>query len=308
MNFIILSKGSHKMKKIVFKGSGVALVTPFTNENKVNFNVLEELIEMHIEKGTDALIVCGTTGEASTLCDDEQEEIISFAVKCVNSRIPVIAGAGSNNTKNVITKVKRAQNAGADAILSVTPFYNKANETGIVEHYTKIAESVSLPVIIYNVPARTGMNISIKALLELSKIDNIVAVKEASGNMSYACEIAAKVPDLGLYSGNDDITVPMMSIGGLGVISVGANILPEEFHKMCNQMQEGSYSNAARIQKRIQPVLKMLFCEVNPIPVKNAMNRLGFGVGNTRLPLGKIDDALLDELMAEIYKLQIDLQ
>jgi len=291
------------MKKIIFKGSGVALVTPFTNENNVDFTVLEKLIEMHISKGTDALIVCGTTGEASTLSDDEQEQIISFAVKCSNSRIPVIAGAGSNNTKNVITKVKRAQNAGADAILSVTPFYNKANKSGIIEHYTKIAEAVDLPVIIYNVPSRTGMNMSIEALEELSKIDNIVAVKEASGNMAYACEIASRVPDLYLYSGNDDITVPIMSIGGVGVISVAANIFPEEFHKMCMLMLEEKCYKACEIQNRIQTVLKMLFCEVNPIPIKNAMNKLGYNVGHTRLPLGKMDEKLLESLVEEINRI-----
>lgn len=292
------------MKKLPFKGSGVALVTPFTDEDKINFDVLEELIQMHIKCGTDAIIVCGTTGEASTLSDDEQEKVIEFSVRKANGRIPVIAGAGSNNTKNAKNKVKRAQNAGADALLCVTPFYNKANDNGIIKHYEEINNSVDIPVILYNVPQRTGMSFSINALKEISQFNNVVAIKEASSNLGYVCEIASNT-DLYIYSGNDDITLPVMSLGGVGVISVGANIIPKGFLKMCSCALRNDFKSALDAQKEIYEIVKIMSCDINPIPVKNAMNYIGYGVGKTRMPLGKLEDSKMNKIIKVIDKYNI---
>lgn len=290
------------MKKLPFKGSGVALVTPFTNENKIDFDALIDLINMHINHKTDAIVVCGTTGEASTLSDIEQEELIAFSKKAVNNKVPLIAGAGSNNTKNAVKKAKTAQNAGADAILSVTPFYNKANFDGIIEHYKAIANAVDVPIILYNVPQRTGMSLPIEVLLKLSEIDNIVAIKEASGNLSYVSQIAAYVPDIYIYSGNDDIALSVMAMGGMGVISVAANIVPEDIHNMCESVFLNDIKKAGTIQKDLIKVIDKLFIEVNPIPVKNAMNKLGYKVGETRLPLGKMSEENLAKLMDTLYE------
>ena len=290
------------MKKLPFKGSGVALVTPFTNENKIDFDALIDLINMHINHKTDAIVVCGTTGEASTLSDIEQEELIAFSKKAVNNKVPLIAGAGSNNTKNAVKKAKTAQKAGADAILSVTPFYNKANFDGIIEHYKAIAKAVDIPIILYNVPQRTGMSLPIEVLLKLSEIDNIVAIKEASGNLSYVSQIAAYVPNIYIYSGNDDIALSVMAMGGMGVISVAANIVPEDIHNMCESVFLNDIKKAGTIQKDLIKVIDKLFIEVNPIPVKNAMNKLGYKVGETRLPLGKMSEENLAKLMDTLYE------
>lgn len=289
------------MKKLPFIGSGVALVTPFTEDNRIDYDTLSELIQMHIRHKTDAIIVCGTTGEASTLTDDEQEELISFSVKCANGKIPVIAGAGSNNTSALIIKAKRAENAGACAVLSVTPFYNKANLSGITAHYESLAQAIDIPIIIYNVPSRTGMSIPVEAFSRLAEIDNIVGIKESSGNVAFVSKIRHLVPDMGIYSGNDDIAVPVMALGGVGVISVCANIFPDWVHEMCSLMGVGKTADAAKLQNELFGVNEKLFCEVNPIPVKNAMNALGYGVGKTRLPLGEMDKNKFDDMMKVLY-------
>ena len=289
------------MKNLPFFGSGVALVTPFTNDNKLDFECLEQLINMHIKHKTDAIVVCGTTGEASTLSDDEQEALIDFSVKCADGKIPIIAGAGSNNTEALIKKAKRAESVGADAILSVTPFYNKANSDGIGEHYKSLCNAVSLPIIVYNVPQRTGMAVSVKDLKNLYKIENIVGIKEASGDVSFVSKIRYEMPEIGVYSGNDDICVPIMSLGGVGVISVCANIFPEEMHQICALMSMGNVLEAQKLQVGISKVIEALFCEVNPIPVKNAMRALGYHVGKTRLPLGKMNEEKYKNMMQVLY-------
>ena len=225
----------------IFKGSGVALITPFTKDDSVDFEKLGELLEYHIKNKTDAIIINGTTGESATLTDEEKYEIIKYSVKRVNGRIPVIAGTGSNNTKHAVELSKKAEALGVDGLLIVTPYYNKGNENGIYEHYKLIAENVNCPIILYNVPSRTGVNLSISLLKKLVEIKNIVAIKEASGNISYAGEIAREVPELDIYSGNDDMTIPLMSYGGIGVISVSANIIPETVHNMCMSFLENNF-------------------------------------------------------------------
>ena len=273
------------MKKIPFTGSGVALVTPF-NENGINFKVLEELIEFHIQEGTDAIIICGTTGESSTMSYEEHKEAIRFTVEKTNKRIPVIAGTGSNNTSHAIEMSKYAESVGADGVLIVTPYYNKTTQKGLVEHYTAIANSISIPVIAYNVPSRTGLNITAATAKELSKVENIVAIKEASGNFSQIAEIAATCgDDLYLYSGNDDQVIPMLSLGAKGVISVSANIIPNDTHKMVMSYLEGNIETAKNLQLKAIELINALFIEVNPIPIKAAMELKGYNVGKCRLPL-----------------------
>lgn len=276
------------MKKLVFTGSGVALVTPFDGL-KVDYDALGELIEMHINNKTDALIICGTSGEASTMPNEEHIEVIRYAVEKAAGRIPVIAGTGSNDTPHAVYLTKEAERVGADAILSVTPYYNKANTSGIIAHFKAIAECCSLPIILYNVPSRTGMNLSIPVLKELAKVENIVAIKEASGNIGYTAKVAAEVPELFIYSGNDDMIVPIMSLGGKGVISVVANILPEQTHNICRSYLDGDTDTALKLQLEMLDVINNLFIEVNPVPVKTAMRMLGYKVGNLRLPLGEMD-------------------
>lgn len=275
-------------KTLPFTGSGVAIVTPFDGD-KTNYDVLGELIEMHISKKTDAIIICGTTGEASTMPDKEHLAAIEFTVKKAAGRIPVIAGAGSNDTAHAISLSKQAQALGADGLLHVTPYYNKTTQKGLIEHFSKIANSVSIPIILYNVPSRTGMNIAISTLKELAKIDNIVAIKEASGNISYTAQVAAEVPELYIYSGNDDMIIPVMSLGGKGVISVVANVLPEETHNMCQNYLDGNIDAARKEQLRLLDLINKLFIEVNPVPVKTALNLMGKHVGNLRLPLTSMD-------------------
>lgn len=285
------------MKKLPFTGSGVALVTPFTNDNKIDFESLRDLIEMHIAHKTDAIIICGTTGEASAMPDEEHLAAIEFTVKQANGRIPVIAGTGSNDTHHAINLSKKAEELGADGLLSVTPYYNKANKSGVIAHFKAIAEAVSIPVILYNVPSRTGMTFSIDVLKELVKIDNIVGLKEASGNISYLAEVAATVPELYLYSGNDDMIVPVMSLGGVGVISVVANIYPDETHDICQLYADGKVAESRKLQLQMLDLINKLFIEVNPVPVKSAMKELGYRVGDLRLPLGEMDKNNLKTLM-----------
>lgn len=274
----------------IFKGSGVALITPFTKDDSVDFEKLGELLEYHIKNKTDAIIINGTTGESATLTDEEKYEIIKYSVKRVNGRIPVIAGTGSNNTKHAVELSKKAEALGVDGLLVVTPYYNKGNENGIYEHYKLIAENVNCPIILYNVPSRTGVNLSISLLKKLAEIKNIVAIKEASGNISYVGEIAREVPKLDIYSGNDNMTIPLMSYGGIGVISVSANIIPETVHNMCMSFLENNIVEAKNLQLKYNDLVDSLFIEVNPVPIKEAMNYLGYNVGHCRLPLGEMKE------------------
>lgn len=285
------------MKQLPFTGSGVAIVTPFTDNHEIDYNSLSDLIEMHIERKTDAIVICGTTGEASAMPDDEHLAAIAFTVKQAHHRIPIIAGTGSNDTHHAINLSKRAAQLGADALLSVTPYYNKANKNGVIAHFKAIAEAVDVPIILYNVPSRTGMSFTIDVLKELAKIDNIVGLKEASGNISYTAKVAAEVPELHLYSGNDDMIVPIMSLGGKGVISVVANILPDETHDICEMFLNGDIEGSRKLQLEMLDLINKLFIEVNPVPIKSAMKELGYSVGNLRLPLGPMDDANLKTLM-----------
>lgn len=280
----------------LFKGSGVAIITPFTKDG-INFDKLGELIEWHISSGTDAIIICGTTGEASTMTDDEKKAAYRFTVEKVAKRIPVIAGTGSNNTKHSIELSKYAESVGCDGLLCVTPYYNKTTQKGLIEHYTAIADSVNIPIIIYNVPGRTGLNVLPDTLKKLSFHKNIAGVKEASGNISQVVEIGTFCNEnFAMYSGNDDQVVPLLSVGGIGVISVVANIAPKEMHDMVMSYLDGDIKHAMELQLKIKPLNDALFCEVNPIPVKTAMNLLGHEVGELRLPLTSMSDKNLDFL------------
>ncbi len=284
------------MSKILpFTGSGVAIVTPFDGDT-TNYDALGELIDWQIEQGTDAIIICGTTGEASTMPDEEHLAAIEYTVNRVASRVPVIAGTGSNETRHAVELSKRAEELGVDGLLQVTPYYNKTTQKGLVAHFGAIADAVNIPIILYNVPSRTGVNISIDALKELAKRDNIVAIKEASGNISYTAQVAAEVPELYIYSGNDDMIVPVMSLGGKGVISVLANVMPKETHEMCKAYLDGDSAKATKLQLDLLDLVNALFIEVNPIPVKTALNLMGKNAGNLRLPLVDMADATLAKL------------
>lgn len=287
----------------IFRGSGVAIVTPFTKDDEVDFIKLGELIEWHINEKTDAIIICGTTGEASTMSEQEKKEAIKFTVHRVNGRIPVIAGTGSNNTKASIELSRWAENIGVDGLLLITPYYNKTTQRGCIEHFKAIAASVKVPIIIYNVPSRTGLNILPSTLMELSSINNIVAVKEASGDISQIAKIAQLCKDtLDIYSGNDDQIVPIMALGGVGVISVVANILPRETHDICEKFANGDLYGALQIQLKMLTLINSLFIETNPIPVKTAMNLMGMNVGNLRLPLIDMSLKNLEILKSEMIK------
>lgn len=279
------------MKKTLFTGSGVAIVTPFTDDG-VDFDKLGELIEYQIAEKTDAIIICGTTGEASTMPDEEHKEAIKYTVEKVAGRIPVIAGTGSNDTKHCIELSQYAESVGADGLLLVTPYYNKSTQKGLIEHFTMVAKSVSIPIILYNVPARTGINITPATLKELSKIENIVGIKEASGDIVQVAQMAALCGnDIDIYSGNDDMIVPILSLGGKGVISVLANIAPRETHDMVEKYLQGDVEGSRELQLKMLDLIKALFIEVNPIPVKTAMNLLGFNVGKLRMPLTDMTEA-----------------
>ena len=276
----------------LFRGSAVALVTPFNGDGSVNFEELERLIEFQIENRTDALVICGTTGEASTMTDEEQVETIKFSVEKTNGRVPVIAGAGSNDTRHGINLAKMCEDVGADGLLEVTPYYNKTSQRGLYEHYKVIAEAVNIPIILYDVPGRTSMSIAPQTVKELAEIDNIVGLKDASGNLSYAAEVRNLAgEDFDVYSGNDDVVVPLMSIGGVGVISVLANIYPRLVHDMCQNFFDGNIKEAGRIQVNNKKLIDALFVEPNPIPIKAAMNIMGYNVGELRLPLYEAADS-----------------
>ncbi len=270
----------------MFKGSGVAIVTPFDKNNNIDYDTYKKLIEFQIKNHTDAIIVCGTTGESATLNTDEKKELIKFTVKSVKGRLPVIAGTGSNNTDTAIELSKFAKKAGVNGLLLVTPYYNKCNQEGLYFHYKKIAESVDLPIILYNVPSRTGVNIELETLIKLAKIDNIVGIKEASGNISQILKIAYSLENkLQIYSGNDDQTLPILALGGSGVLSVAANIIPKQIHDLCYSFFDGNIELAKKIQYKYLELMNNLFIDVNPIPIKEAMNMLNLNVGNCRLPL-----------------------
>lgn len=274
----------------LFEGSGVALVTPYT-ESGIDYEKLGELIDWQIENKTDAIIICGTTGEAATMTDAERKETIEFAVKRVNKRIPVIAGTGSNNTAYSIELSKYAEKVGVDGVLLVTPYYNKSTQKGVIEHFKAIVSSIKVPAILYNVPGRTGMSLEAETVYELSKVENIVAIKEASGDIVLAADIARLCgEDFSIYSGNDDMVVPILSLGGKGVISVVANILPEDTHNMVMEYLNGNVKEARKLQLKMNGVIHALFIETNPIPVKTAMNVMGMNVGKLRMPLTTMED------------------
>lgn len=289
------------MKNTVFTGAGVAIVTPMNSDGSINFDALGKSIDYQIENGTDAIIICGTTGESATMTDDEHIECIRYCVEKVNKRVPVVAGTGSNDTKYAVELSKKAEELGADALLVVTPYYNKASQKGLIAHFTSIADSVNIPMILYNVPSRTGVNIALETYDVLANHKNIVAVKEASGNISAIAKIFEKCGDrLDVYSGNDDQIVPIMSLGGKGVISVLSNVLPKETHEITRYCLEGNFTEGAKLQLKYLDLANNLFIDVNPIPVKEAMNILGMKAGECRLPLIKMEQKKIDTLTASL--------
>ena len=291
----------------IFKGAGVALVTPFHEDESVNYEALEELVEMHIAGHTDAIIVCGTTGEPSTMTEEERTAVIKFVVDKVNGRIPVIAGTGGNNTREAVEMSKAAEGLGVDGLLVVTPYYNKATQEGLFLHYKAIAEAVNIPVIMYNVPPRTGLNLLPETAVRIARErKNVVAIKEASGNIDQIANLAKLGRGiLDIYSGNDDEVVPIMSLGGIGVISVLSNIAPKDTHDMVMAYLEGDVKKAAQLQLEYLDVVHALFCEVNPIPVKKAMEYRGFATKTLRMPLTEMEEGNAARLKAEMDKIQI---
>ncbi len=294
----------------VFKGAAVAIVTPMLENGEVNYPKLGEIIEYQIAHKTDAIVICGTTGEASTLSHEEHLEVIDYCVKKVAKRIPVIAGTGSNCTETAIYLSQEAEKSGADALLVVTPYYNKATQNGLIAHYTAVAKSVKLPVIMYNVPSRTGCNILPETAAALVKnVKNIVGIKEASGNISQVAKLMSLCGDeIELYSGNDDQVVPMMSLGALGVISVLSNVAPEEAHDIVEMYLDGDVRESMELQLKAIPLIDQLFCEVNPIPVKAGMNMMGFEVGPLRMPMTELEDAHKESLKAAMKDFGIEVK
>lgn len=288
----------------IFKGAGVAIVTPMKDNLEINYDKLDEIIEEQIAGGTDAIIICGTTGESATMTESEHSEAIRFTIERVNHRIPVIAGTGSNCTKTAVELSREAEKDGADGLLLVTPYYNKATQNGLIAHYTQICDEVKIPAILYNVPSRTGCSIQPQTLATLVKnVDNIVGIKEASGNIGTVAEIMHLCDgNIDLYSGNDDQVVPLLSLGGIGVISVLSNVAPSYVHDMVYKFLSGDIAGSAKMQLDAIPLINALFCEVNPIPVKAAMNMMGKEVGPLRAPLTEMEDAhkeVLRKAMAE---------
>lgn len=273
------------MKKVLFRGCGTAIATPFTEDN-INLTEFAKLVEYQINEGIDAIIVCGTTGESSTMTLEEKKTLIKFSVKLIDKRVPLIVGAGSNNTATSIEMSQYAESVGADGLLLVTPYYNKTTQEGLIHHYNSIANKTTLPIILYNVPSRTGLNILPETCLELSKTENIVAIKEASGNISQIAKIAALCGNnLSIYSGNDDQNIPILSLGGIGAISVLSNVAPRFTHNMIYDFLNGNIEKARFAQLQSLELIESLFCEVNPIPVKTALNMMGYNFGKPRLPL-----------------------
>lgn len=285
----------------IFTGAAVAIVTPMHSDGSVNYDKLGEIIDAQINNSTDAIVICGTTGESATLSGEEHMECIKYAVEKVNKRVPVIAGTGSNDTAYAVEMSADAEKVGVDALLLVTPYYNKTSQRGLIAHFTAIADAVNIPIILYNVPSRTGCKIEISTYKELAKHRNIVASKEACGDISFIAELAAET-DLVIYSGNDDQIVPIMALGGKGVISVASNIIPKEIHDLTQYALKGDYKTAAEMQLKYLSLIKALFCDVNPIPVKEAMNLMGMEAGECRLPLLKPEESKTELIRSELKK------
>ncbi len=294
----------------IFKGAGVAIATPFYENGDVNYEEFARLIDFQIENGTDAIIVCGTTGEAATMSEREHMEVVKFCIEKVAKRVPVIAGTGSNCTETAIELSKEAESYGADAVLSVTPYYNKATQGGLIAHFAAIADAISIPIILYNVPSRTGCNLLPETVVKLAKEhENIVAIKDATGNISQTIKMMSLAQGcIDLYSGDDDQIVPIMSVGGLGVISVLSNVAPRQTHEICQKCLEGDFAAARELQFKAYPLVKALFSEVNPIPVKAALNMAGFAAGPLRLPLTEMEDANKEHLREEMIRYGLDVK
>ncbi|WP_026668916.1 4-hydroxy-tetrahydrodipicolinate synthase [Butyrivibrio sp. AE3006] len=288
----------------VFKGAGVAIATPFNGDGSVNYDEFARLIDFQIDNGTDAIIVCGTTGESATMTEEEHKEVVRYCIDHVNKRVPVIAGAGSNCTQTAVELSEDAAKHGADAVLSVTPYYNKATQDGLIEHFTAVAKAIDIPVILYNVPSRTGVNIQPETAVRMCKdVDNIVGIKDATGNLAQTAKMMQLAEGcIDLYSGEDGLVVPIMSLGGIGVISVLSNVAPRQTHDMCMKALEGDFAGACEIQLKALPLVDALFSEVNPIPVKAALEMIGFAAGPLRLPLTTITEANRKVLEAELNK------
>ena len=295
---------------MIFKGSAVALVTPFDENGNVNFDKIKELVDFQIENGTDAIVACGTTGEASTMNDEEHLAAIKAIIDAANKRVPVIAGTGGNDTSHSIYLSQEAEKLGADALLIITPYYNKANKSGLRKHFVSIANSVKLPIILYNVPSRTKVNIPPALVADLARnVDNIVALKEACGDLAQVAEVCRLVPDdFAVYSGNDDSILPLLSLGGSGVISVLANVCPRETHDLVAKFFEGDIEGSRKLQLGMKPLIDALFIEVNPVPVKTAVNLLGFNVGDLRLPLAEMEEEDLEVLKRELVNWGLKIQ
>ena len=287
------------MKNTIFTGAGVAIITPMNSDESINFEKLGQLIDFQIDNGTDAIVICGTTGESAAMTDREHVDSIAYAVEHVAGRVPVIAGAGSNHTSYAVWMSKEAKRVGADALLHVTPYYNKTSQLGLIRHFNAVADATDLPIILYNVPSRTGVNITPATYRELAKHPNIVAAKEASGNISQIAQIAQLCGDeLDLYSGNDDQIVPLLSLGAKGVISVLSNIMPRQTHDICRLFFEGKIAESRALQLKLLPLINALFSDVNPIPVKEAMNLMGWECGECRLPLVSMQPQANEHLRA----------
>lgn len=291
------------MKKVIFKGAGVAIVTPFQADGAIDFKELGRLIDFNIDNGTDAIVITGTTGESATMTDEEHKAAIKFAIDHTNGRVPVVAGTGSNDTSYAVQLSKYAEQVGADALLLVTPYYNKCSQQGLIKHFTAIADAVNIPIVVYNVPSRTGVNIGVDTYAELAKHKNIAATKEASGDLSAIAKIRSICGDnLAVYSGNDDQIVPILSLGGSGVISVLSNIMPQETHDICQLYFDGKVQESSALQLKLLDLINLLFVDVNPIPVKMAMREMGFKVGELRMPLCDMEEAKLAKLKAAMKK------
>ena len=295
---------------MIFKGSAVALVTPFDENGNVNFDKIKELVDFQIENGTDAIVACGTTGEASTMNDEEHLAAIKAIIDAADKRVPVIAGTGGNDTAHSIYLSQEAEKLGADALLIITPYYNKANKSGLRKHFVSIANSVKLPIILYNVPSRTKVNIPPALVADLARnVDNIVALKEACGDLAQVAEVCRLVPDdFAVYSGNDDSILPLLSLGGSGVISVLGNVCPRETHDLVAKFFEGDIEGSRKLQLGMKPLIDALFIEVNPVPVKTAVNLLGFNVGDLRLPLAEMEEEDLEVLKRELVNWGLKIQ
>lgn len=291
------------MKNTIFTGAAVAIITPMNADGSINYDELGRIIDDQIENSTDAIVICGTTGEASTMTDEEHLECIRFTVEKTAKRVPVIAGTGSNDTKYAVELSKEAEKLGADGLLLVTPYYNKTTQRGLVAHFTAIADAVNIPIVLYNIPGRTGVNMEVSTIKKLAEHKNIVAVKEASGNISYAAKLIAECGDvIDVYSGNDDMIVPLMSLGAKGVISVLSHVIPKQTHDMVQYCLDNNYAEATKLQIEYLELINNLFIEVNPIPVKEAMNMMGWNAGPCRLPLYEMSDENKAVLRASLAK------